>query len=33
MSKDWKDRLGVVFSTSDNYDFEYDDQEEEDLPI
>ena len=30
MSKDWKDRLGVVFSTSDNYDFDYDDQEEED---
>jgi translation initiation factor 1 len=30
MPKDWKDRLGVVFSTSDNYDFDYDDQEEED---
>ena len=30
MSKDWKDRLGVVFSTSDEYDYSYDDQEEED---
>lgn len=31
MAKDWKDRLGVVFSTNDDYDFDYDDQEEETL--
>ncbi len=27
--KDWKDRLGVVFSTSDEYSYDYDDNEEE----
>lgn len=31
MAKDWKDRLGVVFSTNDDYDFDYDDREEETL--
>lgn len=29
MSNDWKDRLGVVFSTGDNYDYDYEGQEEE----
>ncbi len=26
---DWKDRLGVVFSTSDDYNFDYDSENEE----
>lgn len=28
MPNDWKDRLGVVFSTSDNYDYHYDEENE-----
>lgn len=28
--EDWKDRLGVVYSTNDNYDYDYQDEEEED---
>ncbi|ANQ47725.1 translation initiation factor [Flammeovirga yaeyamensis] len=32
-SGDWKDRLGVVFSTDPDYDYDYDEeQEEETLP-
>lgn len=32
-SNDWKDRLGVVFSTSNDFEYDYDeDQEEETLP-
>lgn len=29
MGKDWKDRLGTVYSTSDKFDYEYNDNEEE----
>tara|TARA_B100000768_G_C11223943_1_gene351891 strand:+ start:753 stop:1097 length:345 start_codon:yes stop_codon:yes gene_type:complete len=29
MAKDWKDRLGTVYSTSDKYNYEYDDNEEQ----
>ncbi len=29
MAKDWKDRLGTVYSTSDKYEYEYDDNEEQ----
>lgn len=33
MENDWKKRLGVVYSTSDNFDFEYEDKKEtETLP-
>ncbi len=30
MAKDWKDRLGVVYSTSSDFDYEKDEQEEAD---
>ena len=29
MAKDWKDRLGTVYSTSDKYNYEYDNNEEQ----
>ncbi len=29
MSEDWKDRLGVVFSTNPDYNYEHDQEEEE----
>ena len=29
MPKDWKDRLGTVYSTSDKYNYEYDENEEQ----
>ena len=29
MAKDWKERLGTVYSTSKDYDYEYDGNEEE----
>jgi len=29
MAKDWKDRLGTVYSTNSDFDYEYDDIEEE----
>jgi translation initiation factor 1 len=29
MAKDWKERLGTVYSTSDKYEYEYDDNEEQ----
>lgn len=29
MSKDWKDRLGTVYSTNSDFDYEYDEFEEE----
>lgn len=29
MAKDWKDRLGVVFSTDPEYDYNYDEHEEQ----
>ncbi|OHX68324.1 translation initiation factor [Flammeovirga pacifica] len=29
-SGDWKDRLGVVFSTDPDYDFNYDEEQDED---
>ena len=29
MAKDWKDRLGTVYSTNSDFDYEYDDFEEE----
>ena len=33
MAKDWKDRLGVVFSTDPDYDYTHDqDEQEETLP-
>ena len=33
MMNDWKDRLGVVFSTNQDYNYEYDEpQEQETLP-
>lgn len=33
MAKDWKERLGTVYSTSDKYEYEYeDDAEQETLP-
>lgn len=33
MAKDWKDRLGVVFSTNPDFDYEHDqDEEQETLP-
>ena len=33
MDNDWKKRLGVVYSTKEDFDFEYDDGvEEESLP-
>lgn len=33
MAKDWKERLGTVYSTNNDYDYEYDDNEEaETLP-
>jgi translation initiation factor 1 len=31
MSTDWKDRLGVVFSTNPEHNYDYDNQEEETL--
>ncbi len=27
---DWKDRLGVVYSTSDDFDYEYEEEQQED---
>lgn len=30
MADDWKDRLGVVFSTQSDYDYNYDEEEEVD---
>lgn len=33
MAENWKDRLGTVYSTKSDYDYEYDDfEEEETLP-
>lgn len=29
---DWKSRLGMVFSTNENFDYQYDDEETETLP-
>ena len=29
MAKDWKDRLGTVYSTSDKFNYEYDNNEEQ----
>ncbi len=29
MAKDWKDRLGTVYSTNSDFDYEYDEFEEE----
>ncbi len=29
MAQDWKDRLGVVFSTQSNFDYEYEETEEQ----
>jgi translation initiation factor 1 len=29
MAKDWKDRLGTVYSTSDKYEYDYDNNEEQ----
>ena len=30
MAEDWKDRLGVVFSTNSDYDYKHDEKEEDD---
>lgn len=30
MAKDWKDRLGMVYSTNPDYDYNYDEENEED---
>ena len=30
MAKDWKDRLGVVYSTSNDFDYDKDENQEED---
>ena len=32
MSQDWKDRLGVVFSTDPNFNYQNNDDEQETLP-
>lgn len=33
MAKDWKDRLGTVYSTNSDFDYEYDDFEEEETLV
>ena len=33
MAKDWKDRLGTVYSTSSDFDYEYDEFEEEETLV
>ena len=29
MAKDWKDRLGIVYSTNSNYEYNHDENEEQ----
>ena len=33
MAKDWKDRLGMVYSTNDDYEYNSEEDSEETLPV